>query len=65
MYAITNFNDGGNLYPLFYGLNNPIDSLVLKKYKQSKPVKREVGEIVDGIDLVMYKKKSNNLFRGK
>ena len=49
-YIVTNFKDGGDLYPLFHGLTNPVE-LLLKKHKPFPPVKREDDEPIDDVDV--------------
>ena len=62
-YIVTNFKDGGDLYPLFHGLTNPVE-LLLKKHKPLPPVKRE-DEPIDDVDMEIYKEEIKQFVQRK
>ena len=63
-YIVTNFKDGGDLYPLFHGLSDPINTL-LKKHKPTKPIKKEEGEPMDDVDMEIYKEEIKQFVQRK
>ena len=63
-HIVTNFKDGGDLYPLFHELTNPTN-ILLKKHKPTKPVKREDNESMDDVDVEIYKKEIEQFVQRK
>ena len=64
-HAVTTYKDGGDLHPLFFEFENPLNSLVNKHW----PIKREPvdykDETVDEVDLEIYKEEIKQFMQRK
>ena len=63
-YIVTNFKDRGDLYLLFHGLINLVDT-ILKKHKPIKPLKKEDNGASDDVDLEIYKEEIKEFVQRK
>ena len=63
-YVVTNFKDGGDMYPFCHGLTNHVHML-LKKHKPTKPLKREDNKHIDNIDIEFCKEDIKQFVRRK